>query len=126
VTRRPLVLVADDDAFVRQLLAEVLAEELGVRVVAVADGRDAITALAREPAAALVLDLLMPAVDGLAVLRWLRARPPADRPGVVALTAGTDTEGQAALALGAAAFLHKPFDVDDLLAAVRAALAGGA
>jgi CheY-like chemotaxis protein len=126
VAHRPVVLVADDDAAIRQLVTEVLEEALGARVVAVADGRAAITALAGEPPAALVLDLLMPAVDGLAVLRWLRTRPPDSQPPVVALTATSGPEGEAALGLGAAAVVPKPFDVDALAAAVRPLLDGGA
>src|SRR5687767_10115819 len=115
----PRVLVADDDATLRDLLTAFFSEVLDVAVDAVPDGRAAIVALASGSYALLVLDLLMPVADGFAVLRWLASRPPAARVPVIACTGGHEAHGEHALRLGAAACLAKPYDLDDLAATVR-------
>jgi CheY-like chemotaxis protein len=120
----PRVLVADDDASLCALLAELLREDFGAEVEAVADGEAAIAALSAGAYALLVLDLGMPRADGFAVLRWIGARPPAERVPVVVCSTGHASRIAEAARLGVAAVLEKPFDLDGFLATVGPLLAG--
>jgi len=116
------VLVADDDDALRGLIADLLEGDLGLRVVSVADGYQAILAVQREPPDLIILDLRMPRVDGYGVLRWLRARGTTATIPVLALTASTEADLEHALARGCRGAVAKPFDIDELLGSVRAAL----
>ena len=114
------VLVADDDRAIRESLARALELE-GYEVVAVADGVESLTVVHRETFDALVLDVLMPGVDGLGVCRVLRGD--GDRTPVLMLTARQETADRVAgLDAGADDYLPKPFDLDELLARLRALL----
>ena len=122
----PRVLVAEDDESLRVLVTALLREEFGAEVDAVADGRAALAALADRAYRVVLLDLLMPHVDGFAVLRWLASRPPAVRVPAVVCTASIEADRAAAERLGAAACVAKPFDLDDLAATLRPFLAAPA
>ncbi len=114
------LLVADDDRAIRESLERVLTLE-GHRVVAVADGAAALEAARNEQVDLIVLDLMMPAVDGLTVCRVLRSED--DRTPILMLTARTETSDRVAgLDAGADDYLPKPFDPAELLARVRALL----
>jgi len=87
-------------------------------------GEEALSRLAERPYALVVLDLMLPGVDGFQVLEALKARTPA--PKVLVLTArGREADRAKALALGADAFLAKPFGVQDLMAEARRLLEEG-
>ncbi|HVZ72371.1 MAG TPA: sigma-54 dependent transcriptional regulator [Polyangia bacterium] len=128
---RARILVAEDDDLTLELLATVLRGE-GHEVTAVADGRDAIDALARETFDCVVGDVQMPRASGLEILEALRAR--ANETGSetpLILVTGYANPGAAmdAIARGAADYLAKPVDVVALRATVartleRARLAG--
>jgi len=114
------VLVADDDRAIRESLARALELE-GYEVVVVADGAAALSAVKDQPVDVLVLDVMMPSVDGLTVCRVLRAER--DRTPILMLTARTETSDRVAgLDAGADDYLPKPFDLDELLARLRALL----
>jgi two-component system, OmpR family, response regulator MprA len=114
------VLVADDDRAIRESLDRVLALE-GHRVTTVADGAAALEAARAEAVDLIVLDLMMPSVDGLTVCRVLRSE--GDRTPILMLTARTETSDRVAgLDAGADDYLPKPFDPAELLARVRALL----
>jgi two-component system, OmpR family, response regulator MprA len=114
------VLVADDDRAIRESLARALELE-GYDVVPVVDGVESLTRVRRETFDALVLDVMMPGVDGLAVCRVLRAE--GDRTPVLMLTARQETADRVAgLDAGADDYLPKPFELDELLARLRALL----
>ncbi len=114
------VLVADDDRAIRESLARALELE-GYEVVAVADGVESLTLVRRETFDALVLDVLMPGVDGLGVCRVLRGD--GNRTPVLMLTARQETADRVAgLDAGADDYLPKPFELDELLARLRALL----
>ncbi|GLZ49847.1 DNA-binding response regulator [Actinomycetospora sp. NBRC 106375] len=114
------VLVADDDRAIRESLARALELE-GYEVAAVADGVEALTCVRRDAFDALVVDVMMPGVDGLAVCRVLRAED--DRTPVLMLTARVETPDRVAgLDAGADDYLPKPFELDELLARLRALL----
>jgi two-component system response regulator MprA len=114
------VLVADDDRAIRASLVRALELE-GYTVVAVPDGAAALDAARTEPPDVLVLDVMMPGVDGLTVCRVLRAER--DRTPILMLTARTETSDRVAgLDAGADDYLPKPFELDELLARLRALL----
>jgi two-component system, OmpR family, response regulator MprA len=114
------VLVADDDRAIRESLARALDLE-GYEVVPAVDGVESLTRVRKESFDALVLDVMMPGVDGLAVCRVLRAD--GDRTPVLMLTARQETADRVAgLDAGADDYLPKPFELDELLARLRALL----
>ena len=93
----------------------------GYSVVAVANGADALTSAAEHRPDVVVLDLMMPDVDGVTVCRVLRAE--GNRTPILMLTARTETSDRVAgLDAGADDYLAKPFDLDELLARLRALL----
>ena len=108
------ILIVDDDDALRQALATTLAD-LGHAVAEAADGEAALAWLSRRRADAVLLDLRMPGMDGMAVLRWLRARP--EPPPVAVLTAVPTSDNTIeAMRLGAADHLAKPVGRDGLRA----------
>jgi two-component system, OmpR family, response regulator MprA len=114
------VLVADDDRAIRDSLSRALELE-GYDVVPAADGIDVLTALRRVEVALIVLDVMMPGIDGLAVCRVLRRQ--GDRTPILMLTAKVGTSDRVAgLDAGADDYVVKPFEVDELLARLRALL----
>jgi two-component system response regulator MprA len=114
------LLLVDDDPSVREALALVL-DLNGFEVATAADGREAIRALASDVADAVVLDVLMPGIDGLEVCRRLRAT--GDRTPVLMLTARAEvSERVAGLEAGADDYLVKPFAREELIARLRALL----
>jgi two-component system, OmpR family, response regulator MprA len=114
------VLVVDDDPDVRDSLVLALSCA-GYRVSAAADGADALALLARSPVDLIVLDVLMPMVDGLEACRRLRVR--GDATPILVLTArGTVDDRVSGLTAGADDYLVKPFALRELLARVAALL----
>ena len=114
------VLVADDDRAIRESLGRVL-ELQGYEGATGANGAEALESHRAADADLLVLDLMMPGVDGLTVCRVLRAE--GDRVPILMLTARTETSDRVAgLDAGADDYLAKPFDPEELLARVRALL----
>ncbi len=114
------LLVVDDDASVREALALVL-DLSGFEVAMAADGREAIRTLALDSPDAVILDVLMPGLDGLEVCRRMRAV--GDRTPVLMLTARTEVrERVAGLEAGADDYLAKPFAHEELIARLRALL----
>lgn len=116
----PRVLLIDDDARLHELLASYLGQN-GVEVSRAADGRAGLAALEAGTFDAVLLDVMMPGIDGLEVLRRLRAAH--NRIPVVMLTAkGDETDRVVGLEIGADDYLPKPFSPRELLARLRAVL----
>jgi two-component system, OmpR family, response regulator MprA len=114
------ILVVDDEPAVRDSLDRALRLE-GYKVELAADGGEALEALAGDSPDAVVLDLMMPRVDGLEVCRRMRAA--GDRTPVLVLTARDGVADRVkGLDAGADDYLVKPFALDELLARLRALL----
>lgn len=122
MTDQRLVLIADDDEDVLALL-KLLLERSGHEVVAVCDGAQALTSVhARKPDLA-VLDITMPRVDGLEVLRRLRADAETNGLPVVLLSAqAQEADVKRGFAAGASAYVKKPFSPRELVERITALL----
>ncbi len=118
------VLVVDDDPRLRDLLVRYLAEQ-GLEVKAVHDGPAMDKQLARERYDLVVLDLMLPGEDGLAICRRLRAdgNKSGTAPAILMLTAkGDEVERIVGLEMGADDYLPKPFNPRELVARIHAVL----
>jgi PAS domain S-box-containing protein len=114
---RPRVLVADDDADMRQYLGRLLAPSYEVE--AVPDGQAALAAVRRRPPDLVLADVMMPGLDGFALLGELRADPATKTIPVVLLSARAGEESRVeGLAAGADDYLVKPFSARELLVRV--------
>ncbi len=117
---KPKVLIADDDPDIVQFVRVSLELE-GFEVASVGTGQAAIDRTLLEPPDVLLLDIMMPEVDGLTVLRRLRLHPAAANTSIILMTAKAVTEDRIrGLELGADDYITKPFDVAELVARVKA------
>jgi CheY-like chemotaxis protein len=109
------VLVVDDEPQVAWVLRFSLEHE-GYRTYTASNGLEALEEVQRHHPKLMILDLMMPEMDGWAVLKEMKKLPLEDRPRVVIVSALTGPEDKAkATALGADAFVPKPFDVEELI-----------
>jgi DNA-binding response OmpR family regulator len=118
--QRPTVLLVDDEESVQKVLTYPLERE-GYRVVQARDGEEALALYRAEPVDLVVLDLMLPRVDGLAVCRSLReARSTVP---IIMLTArGDEGDKVLGLELGADDYITKPFSIREFMSRVRALL----
>jgi DNA-binding response OmpR family regulator len=116
------ILLIEDDARLAEMVSEYLGES-GFRVSVAAGGRAGLERAAREPFDALVLDLMLPDMDGLEVCRELRAK--SDTPVLMLTARGDAADRIVGLELGADDYLPKPFQPRELLARLRAILRRG-
>src|SRR6267142_3418754 len=124
--KRPLILVVEDDAALGEVMVTALKDE-GLDARLARDGDEAMRFVDTSEPSCIVLDLMMPRRDGFSVLRELRADGRIARIPVVVVTAIFGlSERLYATELGAADYVTKPFDLDDLIARVRALLAPAA
>lgn len=111
------VLAVDDDASVRELIQATLAVA-GFDVITAGDGLHAVELAVRERPKVVVLDVMMPGLDGFEVASRLRGEP--DPPAVLFLTARDNSQDRRRAAELSADYLTKPFALTDLIARVRA------
>ena len=116
------VLIVDDSALTRRSLRQIL-ESAGCEVVEAENGLDALERYFLDKPDVVMLDLVMHGMYGLEVLQKIRELDPRARVVVVSADVQTSSQDMAGEA-GAAAFINKPFDRTDILAALDAALAG--
>jgi DNA-binding response OmpR family regulator len=120
MTTKPKVLLVDDEQAITSNLAPFL-ERAGFSVAVAADGEEALSEISSSRPSLIVLDVLMPRLDGREVLRRLRQHD--DWTPVILLTqVGESTERAMALEEGADDYLNKPFDPHELVARMRAVL----
>ena len=125
VEQRPILLV-EDDAALRDTLAYNLRLE-GYETLTAADGVTGLELARAQPVALVILDVMLPRLDGLEVLRQVRARPETARVPVLMLTARVEeSDIVAGLELGADDYVTKPFSWNEVRARVRALLRRGA
>jgi two-component system phosphate regulon response regulator PhoB len=118
----PRILVVDDEEDLLELVRYNLVKH-GYQVECVGTGEDALKSARREPPDLIVLDLMLPAVDGLEVCRRLKSEPKTRDVPIVMLTAkGEDADVVAGLERGADDYIAKPFSPKVLTARVRALL----
>ena len=115
----PHILVVDDDREIRDLLARFLRMH-GYRIETAVDGREMFAALSAGRFDLIVLDLMLPGVDGLSLCR--RVRADSDLPIIMLTAVGEDTDRIVGLEVGADDYLAKPFNPRELLARIRAVL----
>jgi len=115
----PRILLIEDDGRLAEMVSEYLGEA-GFRVAVAAEGRAGLERLTREPYDALVLDLMLPDMDGLEVCRQLRLK--SDIPVLMLTARGEAMDRVVGLEIGADDYLPKPFEPRELLARLRAIL----
>jgi len=115
----PNILLVEDDRRLAEMVSEYLGEA-GFSVSVAGDGRTGLARLAAEPCDALVLDLMLPDLDGLEVCRQLRAF--SDVPVLMLTARGDAMDRVVGLEIGADDYLPKPFEPRELLARLRAIL----
>ncbi len=121
-TPAPRVLVADDDPDILALVAYRL-ERSGYEVLTASDGADALRLTIAHRPDLVVLDVMMPRIDGYGVTRAIRSHPPTERTPVVLLTARVQEADIArGFEAGADDYVKKPFSPQELKARVQAVL----
>ncbi len=113
------ILVVDDQSSVRQLLSEYLTEQ-GYRVITATDGQNAIYQARHDPPDLILLDIMMPKMDGYQFLRQYRQER--QTPIIVITAREEETDAVLGLDLGADDYVIKPFRMRELLARIRAVL----
>jgi DNA-binding response OmpR family regulator len=120
------ILIAEDSATIRRLVAARLIAE-GYEVVEAADGQEALNLTRSSQPDLLVLDKVMPKLDGFEVVRTLRADPATEAVPIVMLTGRTGEEDVlGGLGLGVEEYMSKPFSPRELCARIRRVLDGAA
>lgn len=114
----PRILVADDDPLLRSLLVHKLSAD-GYQVVVAEDGAQALSVIAEQRPDLIVLDALMPVMDGFEVLRRLKTGGATVGPIIMLTALRREQDIVGALQLGAADYLVKPFIPDELSQRVR-------
>ena len=124
VAAKARVLLVDDHALLRTGVANIINQEADLRVVAEAEnGVEAIDAYERHQPDVTLLDLRMPVMEGVEVVRQIRERDPRARV-IILTTYDTDDEISQALKAGAKAYVLKDISADDLVGCIRDVLAG--
>src|SRR5687768_15167958 len=118
--RHIVVLVADDDDAIRELLAAAIGEEPGVHVLTAADGAQALARCEHARPAIALVDVNMPGLGGIEVIQRLKADQLLAGIPVVAMSAGTNRDQ--ALAAGADVFVEKPFELEQLVGVINSHL----
>ena len=116
------ILIVEDDRDIAELVDRYL-QKAGFATEVLSSGRDALKALADRPPDLLILDLMLPHVDGLEICRVARGNPRTGAIPIIMLTARVDeSERIVGLEIGADDYIAKPFSPNELVARVRALL----
>lgn len=120
---KPRVLVADDDQAIRQLVATIIRRE-GIEVDVAADGFEAIEHLESGEYPVILVDLMMPRVDGFGVIEHLRLNPQRQKPVVLVISAYADQKFKQVDPEIVTGVIRKPFEVGDVGTLVRLCVNG--
>jgi DNA-binding response OmpR family regulator len=113
------VLVVDDEAIVREVVVRYLERE-GYRTLEAGDGEEARRLIESDPPGLVVLDLMLPGMDGISLCRWIRER--SDLPVIMLTARGEEADRIVGLEIGADDYVTKPFSPRELAARVRTVL----
>ncbi len=117
------LMVVEDSAAMRGLIASILGQLKDAEVIEATSGFDALRRLPREKVDLIVVDINMPDINGLELLSFVRKNPQhATTPVVIVTTEGSEEDRRRGMALGANAYLVKPFAPEALLAVVKGLL----
>jgi DNA-binding response OmpR family regulator len=117
------VMVVEDEATLSEVMATALVDE-GYRVLTAKDDQDALSLVQRRPPDAIVLDLILPNLDGWQVVKWCRAHPTAATIPIIVVSAARDAVQDADIQ--PLVFMEKPFDLDVFLVPVEDAVSSPA
>jgi len=113
------ILIVEDEPSIAEVVSLYL-RRAGYQVQVIPDGRSALRALETQLPDLLILDLMLPGLDGLAITRWLRDR--SDTPIIMLTARRAETDRIAGLEMGADDYVVKPFSPQELVSRVRAVL----
>ena len=115
-----VILIAEDEPDNQVILQTVVESLVGARSCVVADGLAVLASIERERPSMILLDLMMPVLDGFQVAQRLKSDPSTASIPIVAVSAlARPDDREAALAAGCDAFVRKPFDLDELEQVIR-------
>lgn len=118
------VLVVEDSSTMRGLIASIVDRIDDCEVTEVASGYEALRALPRDTYSLIITDINMPDINGLELISFIRKNPEYNSTRVLIVSSeGSDKDREKGLALGADAYITKPFEPDDLLKNINALLA---
>lgn len=110
--------MADDDPSIRRLICTIVRRE-GIHIDGAADGVEAVAFLEQHEYSVILLDLMMPNLDGFGVAQWIKAHPPRHKPVVIVISAYADQKFKQVDPDVVAGVLRKPFEVSELGDLVR-------
>jgi two-component system chemotaxis response regulator CheY len=117
-----VIMTADDSASVRQMVSFTL-KQAGYEVIEAVDGQDAVDKLDKNPVHMLITDLNMPKIDGIDLIRQVRAKSQYKFIPIIMLTTESqDSKKQEGKAVGATGWIVKPFKPDQLLGVIKKVL----
>jgi DNA-binding response OmpR family regulator len=123
MSKTPCVLIVDDEPNIL-LSLQFLMKKTGYEVRTAKDGEEALAEILRAAPDLVLLDVMMPKIDGFSICERIRANPEWNGVRIIMLTArGRDVEREKGLALGADDYITKPFSTKDAIARVEAVLA---
>ncbi|MGD2058723.1 MAG: response regulator [Anaerolineales bacterium] len=123
---KPLVLLIDDEVAYARVIGEALKKH-GFEVVIAGNAGEALEIFQQAKPNLILLDVMMPEIDGLTLLKWLREHSEQDDLPIHVVSAkAQEADKQAALKAGASGFIAKPFSLEELLQAVGSYLPNGA
>jgi two-component system cell cycle response regulator DivK len=118
--RDKVVLIAEDEPDNREIMRTVAEEMLGYRVITASDGETAVKMAIELLPSIILMDLMMPVLDGFEAIRQLKSNSATSAIPIIAITAlGRTTDRQRAIDIGAEGYLSTPFDLDVLATTVR-------
>lgn len=118
----PKIVIAEDEAYLRLLIQQSIEEleDEGIEIIVTEDGPHALEAIEREAPALILLDVMMPGMNGFEVCERIRANTDLEQPYIILLTAkGQEYDKVRGKEVGADRYMTKPFNPDDLLDAAR-------